>query len=158
MNKLKKMALTRIVHGICGKKGLALTDEQRHAIQKDVIGKESLSDMTAYELETLISHLRKIQKSSQAAPAAAPAPKPRSEWAFVFRLPEDRQRFARKIFRLAETIGAMQKPPVPVMSKAYVEGIAGQMRGCEQPLEFCDAEQLHKIVQALEIHIKRHGG
>lgn len=158
MNALKKQGLRRIVMAICGRKGLNLTDEQRHGIQIDVVGKASLTDMAVPELEDMISHLRRLQKASEVPAATLPADKTANEWRFVFRLTLDRKRYGQKIYRLAEKIGALQTPAVPVMSKAYVEGIARQMRGCDQPLEFCDPSQLHKVVQALEVFVKRHGG
>ena len=30
--------------------------------------------------------------------------------------------------------------------------------GADTVLQFCDPTQLHKIVQALEVFVKRHGG
>ena len=105
----------------------------------------SLSDMTLEELARLHDHLNQRTK-------------PGNEWAFTFNLPESRRLYAKKIFRLAERVGKLQTPPVPVATKAYIEGITAQMRGATQPLEFCDPEQLHKVVQALEVYLKRHGG
>ena len=139
-----------MVHAICGKKGLGLSEDDRHALQLQVTGTASLSDMATPQLEDLVSHLRRLQKRAKAVT-------PENEWKFVFTLPPERKSYGRKIFRLAERIGAMQQPPVPVMSKAYIEGITAQMRGADQPLEFCDCEQLHKVIQALEVFVKRHG-
>lgn len=110
-----------------------------------VTGKGSLTQMSLSELSDLLNHLNRSGK-------------PDTEWGFVFRLIPDRRLLAQKIYRQAQRIGGLQNPAVAVMSKAYIEGIARQMRGCEQPLEFCDSEQLHKIVQALEIFIRRNGG
>ena len=152
MNVLRKQSLIKTVHAICGKKALALSEDDRHAVQLQVTGEVSLSAMTLPQLEDLVRHLRRLQKAS--GQAASPA----NEWRFVFGLPPERKSYAKKIFRLAERIGAMQQPPVPVMSKAYIEGITAQMRGADQPLEFCDCEQLHKVIQALEVFVKRHGG
>lgn len=152
MNKLQKAGLVRTVHAICGKKGLGLTDDERRAIQLAVTGLASISDMTLPQLDDLVRHLRKIQNASKAVGGA------KDEWRFVFSLVPERQALGRKIYRLAERIGAMQTPPVAVISKAYVEGVTQQMRGTEQPLEFCDPAQLRKVVQALEVYLKRHGG
>jgi len=158
MNLLKKQSLRKIILAICGKKGLALTADRRHEIQLDVTGVASLNDMSVPQLEDLISHLRRLQKAMQ-TPASSPAVSPpENEWKFVFKMPLEHQSYGKKIFRLAQKIGSMQTVPVPVMSKAYIEGISHRMRGCEQPLEFCDCAQLHKIVQALEVHVKRIGG
>ena len=149
MNKLKKDALRRAVHAICGKNGLNLSDDERREIQLSVTGVGSLADMNLAQLDDVVQHLRRLQQRGAGA---------EDEWRFVFRLTPDRQPHAKKIFRIAERRGKLQKSPVPVMRKAYIEGIASQMAGAETRLEFCDAERLHKIVQALEVYVKRHGG
>lgn len=145
MNVLKKQSRIKAINAVCGK--LKIGTEERRALQLQITGKQSLTAMVLPELDDVLSHLNRVANG-----------KPVNEWSFVFRLSAERQSYAKKIYRLAEKIGAMQSPRVGVMSKAYIEGIARQMRGCDQPLEFCDAEQLHKIVQALEVFVKRHGG
>lgn len=144
MNVHKKNARIRAINAACAK--LKISEDERHALQRQITGKASLKEMVLPELNDVLSHLNRLAAGKK------------NEWSFVFRLSLERQSYAKKIYRLAEKIGAMQQPPVGVMSKAYIEGIAGQMRGCDQPLEFCDCEQLHKIVQALEVYVKRHGG
>lgn len=145
MNVLKKQRRIKAITATCGK--LKIGEEERHALQLQITGKASLTEMALPELDDVLSHLNRIAKGAQ----------PGEEWKFVFRLSLERQVYAKKIYRLAEKIGAMQKPPVPVMSKAYIEGVSRQMRGCDQPLEFCDGEQLLTIVKALEVFVKRHG-
>lgn len=145
MNVLKKQNRIKAINAACGK--LKIGKEERHALQLQITGKQSLTAMALPELDDVLSHLNRIARGAQ----------PGDEWKFVFRLSLERQVYAKKIFRLAEKIGAMQERPVPVMSKAYIEGVSRQMRGCDQPLEFCDAEQLLTIVKALEIFVKRHG-
>jgi len=145
MNVLKKQSRIKAINAACGK--LKIGKEERHALQLQITGKQSLTAMALPELEDVLSHLNRIARGAQ----------PGDEWKFVFRLSLERQVYAKKIFRLAEKIGAMQERPVPVMSKAYIEGVSRQMRGCDQPLEFCDAEQLLTIVKALEVFVKRHG-
>lgn len=139
---LQKVARIKAVRAECRK--LGIDDDTRRAIQLRITGKASLADMHAGEVGRVLDEIK-----GRAKPG---------EWRFVFRLTEDRQRYAKKIYRLAERVGAIMTPSAPVASKAYIEGIARQMRGCEQPLEFCDAGQLHSIVQALEVYLKRHGG
>lgn len=146
MNVLKKQSRIKAINAACGK--LKIGREERHTLQREITGKASLTEMTLPELNDVLSHLNRIAKGAQ----------PGDEWKFVFRMSVERQSYGRKIYRLAERLGALQTPPRPVAGKAYVEGIARQMRGCEQPLEFCDCEQLHRIVQALEVYLKRHGG
>ncbi|MBI2278165.1 MAG: regulatory protein GemA [Dechloromonas sp.] len=145
MNVLKKQGRIKAINAACGK--LKIGTEERHALQLQITGKQSLTEMALPELDDVLSHLNLIARGAQ----------PGDEWKFVFKLVPSRQTYGKKIFRLAEKIGAMQQPPVPVMSKAYIEGIARQMRGCDQPLEFCEVDQLLKIIQALEVFVKRHG-
>lgn len=142
---LQKAARIRAIHAACRAKGL--DDDARRDLQQALTGKASLSDMSFAEVSRVLDHLNK-----GAAPAAG------GEWRFVFQLIPERRPYGKKIFRLAERVGALQSPPVPVASKAYIEGITRQMRGADQPLEFCDVEQLRKVVQALEVFVKRHGG
>jgi hypothetical protein len=156
MYKIQRANLQKIALAICGRKGLALTADQRHEIQMDVTGKASMSDMTLSELDDLVAHLRRLQQIN-AAPGAAATAGNTSEWRFVFRLAQERQIYGQKIYRLAQRIGKLQDPPVPVMSKAYIEGVTKQMRGTDQPLEFCDCVQLLRVIQALEVFVKRHG-
>lgn len=144
MNLLKKQSRIKAINAVCGKLGIGR--DERHTLQLQITGKKSLTEMALPELDDMLSHLNRVVSGKA------------NEWSFVFRLTPDRQRYAKKIYRLAEKIGASKSPPVGVMSKAYIEGIARQMRGCDQPLEFCDAPQLHTIIQALEIFINRHGG
>ena len=144
MDALKKAARIRAVHAACRAQGI--DDETRREIQVQTTGKASLKEMSALDLDDVLDHLNKRQNGRAG-----------NEWAFVFRLPAERQATAKKIFRLAERIGAAQTPPVGPMSKRYVEGIAEQMLGADTVLEFCDVTLLHKVVQALEVFCKRHG-
>lgn len=146
MNVLKKQGRIKAINAACGK--LGINRDERHGLQLQITGVQSLTAMSLPQLDDVLSHLNRIAKGAQ----------PGDEWKFVFRLSLERQVYAKKIYRLAEKIGAMQQPAVPVMSKAYIEGVSRQMRGCDQPLEFCDAEQLLTIVKALEVFVKRHGG
>lgn len=87
------------------------------------------------------------------------------EWAFVFRCAPERQVHLKKIYRLCQAIGAQQSPSVPVMPKAWAEGILKQMRGFNaaayrpseigNPLEMAGGADLQALVQALEMHRKR---
>lgn len=141
---LRKAARQRAVIAICRARGI--DDDTRRDIQAAQTGKASLKEMNLSDLNKLLDHLN--DKSDT----------PENEWKFVFRLAPDRQALGRKIYKLAERLGPFMSPPVPLASKDYIEGIAGQMRSCATRLEFCDAAQLLKIVQALEIHLNRIGG
>ncbi len=141
MDVLKKQARIRAVHAACRAQGI--DDATRHELQVQLTGHASLNDMSVYDLDSVLSHLN---RNGSIRPNA---------WGFVFRLPADRRDLAKKIYRLAEKVGALQTPPVGVMSKRYIEGIAKRMLGADTVLEFCDAATLRKIVQALEIHVRR---
>ena len=140
------------IKAITGRKGLNLDDDTYRAMIGSVVaGKRSLADLTVGQLDRVRAHAQKLL--DQVKQPANPA----DEWRFVFGLVPARQAHARKIFRLAERVGQTLTPPVPVAPKRYIEGLAAQMIQCETALEFCGPELLHKIVQALEIHCRRHG-
>lgn len=141
---VQKAARIRAIRAICRARGI--DDETRKALQTRLTGKASLADMDFAEVSLVLDHLN--GKTSEAG----------GEWSFTFRMAADRRAHAKKIYRLAQRLGALLTPAVPVASKDYVEGIASRMRGCQTRLEFCDADQLHQIVQALEVYLKRHGG
>ncbi len=140
----QRVARIKAVHAACRAQGI--DDDARRALQRQLTGKDSLNSMSPPEISQVLDHLNR----------GRPDP---GEWLFVFKMPQDRQRHAKKIYRLAQRVGAVMNPPVPVASRAYVEGIVKQMNGgVMQPLPFCDAEALHKVVQALETYLKRKGG
>lgn len=138
-----------------------LDDAAYRALLMRVAGVDSSTKLTRLtQAEAVLAEFDRLglnPKGSRPAKAKAPA-RQDNPWAFVFGLPADRQAMARKIYRLAQRVGGIMSPAMPVAPKAYIEGISKQMAGCDQPLEFCDPERLHKIVQALEVYCKRHGG
>lgn len=140
----QRVARIKAVHTACRKQ--QIDTETRHALQLQLTGKASLEDMSLAEISKVLDHLNRDR------------PDP-GEWLFVFKMPQDRQRHAKKIYRLAQRVGAIMEKSVPVASRAYIEGIVKKMNGgVTQPLPFCDAEQLHKVVQALEVYLQRKGG
>lgn len=143
MDVLKKASRIKAVHAACRAQGI--DDDTRHALQVQITGHASLKDMSVFDLDSVLGHLNRNG-------AAKP-----NQWGFVFRLPPERQIKARKIYRLAQRIGAAQTPPVGAMSKRYIEGIAERMLGADTVLEFCDPETLQKIIEVLEVYCKRHG-
>ena len=148
-----RRARIKAIKTMVGPKGLALDEDTYRAMIGNLCpGKRSLTELNVPQLDKVRLHVQsKIDHAKQPDAAAG------DEWRFVFRLVADRQPSARKIYRLAERVGKLLTPPAPVASKRYIEGIAEQMVGCTTALEFCDAEILHKLVQALEIHCKWHG-
>ncbi len=147
-----RKARIKIIKAIVGPKGLALDDGTYRAMLANLVGKSSLTDCSVVQLDKVLAHVKR-----QAGQPANPERGSADEWRFVFGLVPDRQPHARKIYRLAERCGPLMKPPRRVATKAYMEGIAKQMLQCETAFEFCGVELLHKIVQALEMHCKRHG-
>ena len=143
MDALKKASRIKAVHAACRAQGI--DDDARHALQVQITGHASLKDMSVFDLDSVLT-----------PPNRRGAAKP-SDWGFVFRLPPERRDLCKKIFRLAERLGAAQKPPVGAMSKRYIEGIAERMLRADTVLEFCDPEILRKVIAALEIHCKRLG-
>ncbi len=144
MDALRKTSRIKAVHAACRAQGI--DDETRHALQVQITGHASLTEMSVFDLDSVLNHLN---RHGPAKPNA---------WGFVFKLPPERRDLCKKIFRLAERVGAAQTPPVGAMSKRYVEGIAERMLGADTVLEFCDAATLRKVVQALEVFIRRHEG
>lgn len=140
---LMKAARIKAIHAEC--RTLGIDADARHDIQRDLTGKASLSDMSLPEVTRVLDAIKNRDTAT-------------NEWRFVFRMPLDRRAYGKKIYRLAERVGPLMDPPQKIASKAYIEGITKQMRGTTQPLEFCDGDQLHKVVQALEVFLKRHGG
>ncbi len=154
-NQDARRARIKAIKAMTGRKGLALDDATYRAMLGNVVpGKASAADMSVPQLDAVIVHLKRL--TDPAAPAV-PKKGDADEWRFVFKCLPDRQAHLRKIYRLAERCGKLLAPPVPVASKGWVEGTAAQMVGCTTALEFCDPDLLHKIVQAFEIHCKRHG-
>lgn len=150
-NPEARRARIKTIKALCGPKGLALDDGAYRAMLSTAVpGKTSCGDCSVLQLDAIINHLKRL------APTKAEAAE-QGEWRFVFRCPADRQTYLRKIYRLAERCGPLMAPPAKVASKGYIEGIARQMLGASTALQFCSAETLHKIVQALEIHCTRSG-
>lgn len=136
-----------------------LDESARRWLVESLTGCKSLTECTPAQLGAVLDHLRKRNGTARVRPAKAANP-----WGFVFRAPLDRQRHLKKIYRLAERVGAIMNPPVPVAPPHYVEGIVAQARGLRPhvpnarvSLALCDADQLHLVVQILETYVMRHG-
>lgn len=127
------------------KKDFGMDDETYRAMLKGVAGVDSSSQLDFNGMTKVLKHLR--------ASGFKVADDSKNEWSFVFKLSADRQLYGKKIYRLAQRLGTEGK----AVSKKYIEGIASQMAGAHKPIEFCDPEDLHKIVQALEVHVRRIG-
>lgn len=139
---------------------LDMPDEQYRDILWSVGRVRSAKDLDWAGRQRVLDHFRAcgwkpVAKAGKVARLSG-------EWTFVFRMPPEHQIHLRKIYRLCQAIGARQTPPVAVMPKAWAEGALTQMRGhagadVGNRLEMADADELHRLVQALEIHRKRLG-
>lgn len=148
-NEDARKARIKAIKAATGPRGSAPMDDDTYRKMLGTVcpGKRSAKDLTVAQLDKVLNHIKRL---------SAPAD-PADEWRFTFTLAADRQAHARKIYRLAQRCGALMDPPRPIATKAWVEGTARQMLQCDTVLEFCGPDLLHKIVQALEIHCKRHG-
>jgi hypothetical protein len=122
---------------------LAIDDDTRRVLVKRLTTLESLADCNLRQLDAVLDHLNRTAGCGDEG--TAPGFR-KTDWSFVFRMPEDRQPLLKKLYRIAQAWGK---------SKAYLEGIARQMAGATAPLEFCDAERLSAIVAACEVQKRR---
>ena len=127
MNAIKKHSRMRAIHAACRAHGI--DDSERKRLQVQITGKASLTEMQLPDLDDVLNHLNRIGRGIQGIPSGDAGHKQPNPWAFVFRLTPERQKMAKKVFRLAEKLGAAQTPPVGVMNMEHIEGIARQMRG-----------------------------
>ena len=138
---------------------LGIPDDQYRDMLFTIGRVRSSKDLDPAGRQRLIDHFKKCGWSMRPK-AGGKAP---SEWAFVFRLTQSCQPLGKKLFRLAQRIGALQSPPLPVMPRAWAEAILAQMRGqraaggapVAAPLEMASFDELHDLVAALEIHRRR---
>ncbi|SDI52632.1 phage protein GemA/Gp16 family protein [Propionivibrio dicarboxylicus] len=148
-------------------KNVGFDDSEYRALLMRVAGVRSSKDLCDVRAaEDVILAMRKLGFPAASKAGKGDASVQGGEWRFVFRLPGERMSLGKKIFRCAQKIGAKQTPPVPVMSKAWVEGIARQATGLNAPgvagkvsrkLETCDYDELRMIVQILESWAKKIG-
>lgn len=122
---------------------LGLDDDARHDLIRNVghVASGSTRDMNADACRRVLDHLRR----------AGPRP---NEWTWVDTAAPARRPLLRKLIVLAGPRGAGIARGRQI---AYIEGIASQMAGGDviKPLRMCDERELHKIVQALAIHVER---
>ncbi|HRQ57637.1 MAG TPA: DUF1018 domain-containing protein [Azoarcus taiwanensis] len=135
----------RAVFAECRAAGL--DESARHELVRNLTGRESLKDCTMGELAEVVEHLRRKSGRTGA--------RPDNPWAFVFAATADRRPMLQKCYRLAQRLGKLQDPPVPVVPPHYVEGIAARMLGAETRLQFCDPDTLWKVIAALNTHLRR---
>lgn len=141
---------------------LGLDEATYRLLLKRVAGvTSSTALMTQDAADAVLAELQRL-----GAPVSSPRPRVKNEWGFVFRLTGERQTLGKKIYRCAEKIGAAQTPPVKVMPKAWVEGIARQAAGMNapevagkvvKPLETCTADELMTIIKILESWARKLG-
>ncbi|MDR0233494.1 MAG: regulatory protein GemA [Zoogloeaceae bacterium] len=157
-----RAAALRAVFAAC--RANHIDEDMRHDIVQAVTGKASLKDCSSAEIGKVLDRLNhRSERGGLPPPAKRSSDGGGNEWRFVFSAAQSRQPYLKKIYRLAEVIGQAQTPPVPVMPKHYIEGMAGHMAGlesaggkCVKRLEFCDVDELMKIIQGLAVFAERH--
>ena len=133
---------------------LAIGDEERRSIIKQVTGRDSSSHLDLSQALAVLTHLDR---------SGAKVQSDKPDWTWVFKCPRERQIHLRKIFKLAERVGALAKPPVPVASVEYVTEILRQASGNATParraavavdLRLAGSTDLHLVVQILECWLR----
>lgn len=162
---IEKQKLIRLIH--VAKRDLAMDDDAYRALLQRVGGAESSKDMSIVGLEKVIFNMKrlgfrlKVGRDSSRQQTTGDGLKPvlQNPWGFVFNAAPERQPLLKKIYRLAETIGAFQDPKINVMPPHYVEGIVRQINGLPKAvivtLAFTDADVLRKVVQTMTVYIRR---
>lgn len=117
------------------KKQLAMEDDAYRAMLQSVAGVRSAKDLTVTQAEKVLAHLRKCGFTP--APKFGRRPTP----------PRDRQALVSKI----EALLAEAKRPW-----SYADALAKHMFGIEK-IDWCDGDQLWRVVAALQKDAKRHG-
>lgn len=119
------------------KKELGLQDDAYRELLKGVTGKTSSADLTATERMELIRSLEKLGAKSTAKPYPGRPPKPKADVASLTRKIEAQLTEAKRPW-------------------AYANAMAKRMFGVEM-VQWCDADQLGRIVAALTYDARRHG-
>ncbi|KNC93804.1 gp16 family protein [Trabulsiella odontotermitis] len=125
--------LIKVIH--TGKKSLGWDDETYRAVLARVTGKRSARDCTESELESVVRYMR----GQGFAPAVKHGRRPR--------VASGKKAILGKIEALLAEAGRQW---------SYAEGIAGKMFH-QTKLEWLDAEQLAKVMNALQYDAKRNG-
>jgi hypothetical protein len=131
----------------CAKHGI--DDDTRRGLMQRLAGVTSSTQLDLRGALAVLDHLRGAAGKHGRA-------RRNDEWAFVFSTTPARQKYLRKIYKLAERVGPLMTPPCALAPKYYIEGIARQMAGCDTVLEFCDESRLTQIIAALDVFLRRH--
>jgi phage gp16-like protein len=137
MRDTRKAALAKI-H--IAKKQLGMDDATYREMLRSVAGVESAGDLDLHGLDTVLAHLRKVgfkAKGSGRFPGKPQARQVKLE--------------CQALMTKVEALLAEAKRPW-----SYGHGVARQMFNTER-LEWLNAQQLHKVVQALMVDAWRHG-
>jgi len=136
-------AAKRAIRAECTARGL--DDDARRAMMQAVAGVSSSTQLDADGARKVLDHLR-----GHLVPAAR-ASRTAGEWEWVNRAVPARRPLLWKLRRQCMIGGILEGSQV-----RYCEGVAAQMAGgVTKPLRMCDRPELHKIVQAMEIHVGR---
>lgn len=135
----------------CIRKEQGWDEDTYRAILESRTGRRSAGDMDDRTIARLIASL------APATGATKAPPRRQHEWSWVDTAAADRKPLLRKLIML------MKGTTVPRGRQVrYIEGVARQMSGLAapiaKPLAMCDRHELWRLVQAVAVHVKRHGG
>ncbi|GHU33608.1 hypothetical protein AGMMS50256_25860 [Betaproteobacteria bacterium] len=159
---------------------LAMEDADYRALLRRVAGVDSSTQLTPSQVSAVLREMDRLGAPGirnqvtgggnlgREAPVSPDTRhlSPENEWRFTFHAAAARQPYLKKIYILAVKIGEKQTPPVPVMSKAWVEGTVRQsaglnapgIRGVAKPLPLCETDELHRVIQILAEWLRKLGG
>lgn len=134
-NDFARGARIKAVHTAC--RHLGLDEETRHALQRELTGKESLARMSYRELGTVLDHLNR--RPRQPDDASAPAP--------------ERIAACPQLQKIAQLLAQQGLPWVYLHRSARGPSMCRRLAGAER-IEWADAAGKRAVIVAL---IKRGG-
>lgn len=139
----------------CIKKTQAWSDDEYRDILQSRTGKRSAADLSGPELARAVANIGSQYRDG----SATRSPRQPHEWSWVDTAAAHKRPLLKKIIMLMKGTSIKRGDQV-----AYVEGIAKQINGLNttsgpitKPLTMCDEGELWRIVQAVAVHIRRHG-
>ena len=139
----------------CIKKVQQWSDDEYRDLLEARTGKRSAADLSGPELARAVATIGSQYRDG----SATRSPRKPHEWSWVDNATATKRPLLKKIIMLMKGTGIKRGDQV-----AYVEGIAKQINGLSttsgpitKPLPMCDDGELWRIVQAVAVHIRRHG-
>lgn len=119
------------------KKELAMTDDTYRAMLHGLAGVRSARDLSETQALNVLAHLKRCGWKPKGASQAGKRPKPAAGKAAL-------------ISKIEAQLAEAQRP------WRYADGMARHMFQIDK-VDWCDADQLRRIVAALAVDAKRHG-